>query len=238
LKTKAKSNRKLWFRCLKGFLKIFVRKPKFVYLGEQISTPAIILSNHVGARGPVKLELYFDKPFRFWGTYQMNSNIKSVYKYLSTIYFHQKKHMPKALAKIVGFVACPFLKLFYNGLNLISTYPDVRFRKSLKESMQTINSNQNLIIFPEDSSNGYHDKLISFYSGFVVFAEMCLKKGIDLPIYVMYFKKKQNTFVVENPILYSELSKLSEDKKELAKIMCDKANSLADTDDKKQKEAN
>ncbi|MBQ9793009.1 MAG: hypothetical protein IJW32_04640 [Clostridia bacterium] len=232
MKTKAKKNRKFWFRCLKGFLKIFVRRPKFIYLGEQINTPSIILSNHVGAKGPVKLELYLNTQFRFWGTYEMNSNLKSIYKYLSNIYFYKKKHMPKFLAKIVGFIACPFLKLFYSGLNLISTYPDVRFRKTLRESLNTINSSQNLIIFPEDSSNGYHDTLLSFYSGFVFFADICLKQGLDLPIYVMYFKKKQNTFIVDKPIKYSELAKMNLDKKEIAKLLCDKANSLAEVENK------
>lgn len=227
MKTKAKKNRKFWFSCLKGFLKIFVRRPKFVYLGEQLKNPSIILSNHVGAKGPVKLELYLKTNFRFWGTYEMNSNLKSVYRYLSNIYFYKKKHMPKTLAKIIGFITCPFLKLFYSGLNLISTYPDVRFRKTLRESLQTINSSQNLIIFPEDSSNGYHDTLLSFYSGFVVFAEICLKQGLDLPIYVMYFKKKQNTFIVDKPIMYSYLAKTKLDKKEIAKLLCDKANSLS-----------
>ena len=224
-----KHNRKVWFRGLKGFLKIFVRRPKFIYLGEQIKTPSIILSNHVGAKGPVKLELYLSSNFRFWGTYEMNSSIKSVYKYLSQIYFYKKKHMPKWLAKIVGFVTCPFLKLFYNGLNLISTYPDARFRKTLKESLSTINSFQNLVIFPEDSSNGYHDTLLSFYSGFVFFADLCLKQGIDLPIYVMYFKKKQNTFIVDEPMLYSSFKKMNLDKKQIANLLCDKANNLSKT---------
>ena len=106
------------------------------------------------------------------------------------------------------------------------------FRKTLRESLNTINSSQNLIIFPEDSSNGYHDTLLSFYSGFVFFADFCLKQGLDLPICVMYFKKKQNTFIVDQPIKYSELAKMNLDKKEIAKLLCDKANSLAEVENK------
>lgn len=225
--SKKNNNRKFWFKGLKTFLKIFVRRPKFIYLGEQIKTPSIILSNHVGAKGPVKLELYLDYAFRFWGTHEMNANIKSVYKYLSEVYFYKKKHMPKPLAKIVGFITCPFLKLFYSGLDLISTYPDTRFRKTLRESLSTINSSQSLVVFPEDSSNGYHDTLSSFYSGFAFFADICLKQGLDLPIYVMYFKKKQNTFIVDTPLIFSELKKMNLDKKQIANLLCDKANNLA-----------
>ena len=64
----------------KGFLKIFIRKPKIVYLGKEIDRPSIILSNHVGKTAPLTLELYFETPFRYWGTYEMNGNLKSVYK--------------------------------------------------------------------------------------------------------------------------------------------------------------
>ena len=227
MNTTVKNNRKIWFRCLKGFLKLFIKRPKFNFLGEKFTTPALILSNHVGAKGPLKLELYLNTPFRFWGTYEMNSNIKSIYKYLSTIYFHNKKHMSKPLAKIVGFIACPLLKLFYSGLNLISTYPDYRLRKTFKESLNAINTTQNLVIFPEDSSNGYHDKLTSFHPDFVMFSDLCLNKEINLPIYLMYYKKKENTFIVDKPIMYSELNKLNLNKKELANIFCDRANELS-----------
>lgn len=227
MNTTVKNNRKFWFRCLKGFLKLFIKRPKFHFLGEEFTTPALILSNHVGAKGPLKLELYFNSPFRFWGTYEMNSDIKSIYKYLSTIYFHNKKHMSKPLAKIVGFIACPLLKLFYSGLNLISTYPDYRLRQTFKESLKTINAKENLIIFPEDSSTGYHDKLTSFHPGFILFSDLCANKGIDLPIYLMYYKKKENVFVVDKPIKFSDLSKLNLDKKDLAKMFCDRANELS-----------
>ena len=49
----------------------------------------------------------------------------------------------------------------------------------------------------------------------------------------MYFKKKQNAFIVDKPILYSELSKMNLDKKEIAKMLCNKANSLAEYESQK-----
>ena len=46
----------------------------------------------------------------------------------------------------------------------------------------------------------------------------------------MYFKKKQNTFIIDSPIKYSTLAKMNLDKKEVAKLLCDKANNLAATE--------
>jgi len=220
-------NRKKWFGTLKCFLKLFIKKPRYVYLGEGFDDePAIILSNHVGAKGPLTHELYFPKPFRFWGTYEMNSGLKGVYKYLTEVYYTQKKHWKPLPAKLFCLLAAPLTNMFYKGLNLISTYPDYRFRKTLIESMKTVREGQSLIIFPEDSSKGYFDELTKFFAGFVVFAQAALKRGIDLKIYQSYFRKKDKVFIIDKPIKFSELANKFNSKQEIADSICARVNEL------------
>lgn len=221
------AKRPRWFKCLTTFLKLFIKKPKYVYLGEGFVERSLILSNHHGAKGPLSLELYFPKPFRFWGTYEMNSSLKEVYRYLKDIYFYKKKHMKKWLATLVGFVVAPLAYLFYRGLRLISTYPDVRLKNTLKESVKSLQENCNLIIFPEDSSNGYFDQMTEFFSGFVTLANYCLKKGMDLPVYVTYLRKKQRIFVVDKPFMWSEVARLGLSKGEIAQKLLIRCNQLA-----------
>ena len=227
MKHKLKRLRPRWFRVVKSFLKIFVKKPKFIYLGDEIKQPSLILSNHVGSKGPLLLELYLKTPFRFWGTYEMNSNVFKVYSYLSKIYFHQKKHWPLFLARIFCVIAAPLLWVFYRGLNLISTYRDYRFRNTIKQSILEVQNNRSIVIFPEDSSNGYHDKITKFFAGFMFFAKTCYKQGIDLPIYVAYLKKKTKEFIVDKPVLYSELLKLNLSPQEVAEMLCNRMNELS-----------
>lgn len=220
-------NRKRWFGVVKGFLKIFIRKPKYVFLGDAFDDePSIILSNHVGAKGPLTHELYFPKNFRFWGTYEMNSGLKEVYKYLTQVYYTQKKHWKPFWAKVFCIIAAPLANLFYKGLNLISTYPDYRFRRTLSESIKTIREGQNLIIFPEDSSNGYFDEISKFFAGFVTFAQAALKRGFDLKIYTSYFQKKEKTVVVDGSIRFSELASKFNSKQNIANSLCDRINEL------------
>lgn len=235
MEKKQKGNRKAWFRGIKGFLKIFIRKPRFIYLGEKLKPGSLMLTNHEGATCPLLLELYFSQPFRFWGTYEMNSGLKKVYKYLSTTYFHQKKHIPSFLSKIIAFVACPFVNLFYKGFKLISTYSDARFKKTIKESVETLQNGESIIIFPEDSSHGYYEKLTKVFSGFVVLANVCLRKGQDLPICLSYYKKKERVYIIDKPVLFSELLKKSKDKYELGQLMCDRMNALSEIEVSKKK---
>ena len=165
---KYKDIRSPWFRNLKHVLRLFIRKPGFIYLGEKMDgQQAFFLSNHVGAFAPLILELYGNHPFRFWGTYEMNSSPGEVYKYLSDVYFHQKKHMNLFVARCLSFFAAPFVYLFYRGLNLISTYPDLRFKRTLNETLKTLREKQSIVIFPEQSEDGYFDELKMFHNGFI-----------------------------------------------------------------------
>ena len=216
----------LWYRCVLKIVKFFKRKSSFKYLGEKLENPCVILTNHVGASAPLSFELFLDHPFRFWGTHEMTEGLRANYKYLSEIYFKQKKGKSKTLSKIIAFFACPFTNLFYKGLNLIPTYTDLRLKKTISESFKTIKENQSLIIFPEMSDDGYHDKLKGFYAGAVFFLEYCLKKGFDLPVYLSYFHKKERVHVVDKPVMFSQLLSKYKSRKELSIVLCDRCNEL------------
>ena len=217
---------KPWFRFMKSLTLKRYKKPKFVYLGEEIGTGSIILSNHEGTDSPMSLELYLDKPIRMWGAHEMNSGVVKMYKYQSRVYYHEKKHWNLHLARLFCLIASPITNLFYKGLNLISTYRDTRFRRTLRESISALQEGYNIVIFPEDSAKGYLEELEGFFAGFVLLAEACKRKGMDLPIYVTYFRKKDLTYIIDKPVLYSELCKESESKEEVARRLVERCNEL------------
>ena len=113
---------------------------------------------------------------------------------------------------------------------MISTYRDYRLRKTLSTSIETLNKNETLIIFPEDSSDGYHDELKECFAGFVVLGKLCLKNNIDVPVYASYFRKKEKVVVVDKPVMLSELLNSDLDKKEIARRMRDRMNELGNMD--------
>lgn len=219
------------FNLFKSFLRIFVRKPKFIFLGDEFVDNAIYLSNHCGAKGPLSLELYFPKHFRYWGTYEMNSSFSKRFKYLYLTYFHQKKHICKFLSFLIAIPATPLLTIFYKGLNLISTYPDGRVYSTIKTSMQVLTKDKkSLIIFPENSSDGYHNVLKEFHPGFISIADICLRNNVDLPIYLMYYQKKKRTFIVDKPIMTSKMLESNLSAKEIAEKFKDRCNELGQMD--------
>ena len=225
-----RQNRRLWFRLFKKLLVRRYKRPHFVYLGEPIGHSGIIVSNHAGTDAPMSLELYCQKPIRFWGAHEMNSGLISLYKYQTRIYYHERKHWNLHLARLFCLLASPLTYIFYRGLDLISTYRDARFVKTLRESLSAIKEGENIVIFPEDSSEGYKDELDSFFCGFLTLAEHCRHEGIDVPIYVAYFRKRDLTYFVDSPILYSELSSDGATKEEMAARLVARCNELGRMD--------
>lgn len=219
-------NRKTWFKVFKKLLVGRYKEPKFIYLGEKFSNGGIILSNHVGTDAPLSLELYIDQPIRMWGAHEMNSGLIQMYKYQSRVYYHEKKHWNLFLARLFCLIASPLTNLFYKGLNLISTYRDARFVKTIHESIDAINNGENIVVFPEDSTNGYLEQLEGFHPGFAMLAEVCKKRGIDVPIYVTYFNKEKLIYMVDKPVMFSELTKNGEKREEVARRLVDRCNEL------------
>ncbi len=218
--------RKLYFRCLKRIMKIKYKKPNFVYLGEQITNGAIILSNHEGTDAPMSLELHHPANMRMWGAHEMNSGLIKMYKYQTRVYYHEKKHWNLHLARIFCLIASPLTNLFYKGFNLISTYKDARLLKTIRESKESLIKGENIVIFPEDSTNGYLAELEGFHEGFVLLCESCYKQGLDLQIFVSYYQKSTNTYVFDNPINYSQLKKENLNRKQIANRLLNRCNEL------------
>lgn len=233
---KFKQKRKAWFRFMKKLMVCRYKKPTFVFLGEKPTNGSIIISNHEGTDAPLSLEMYCDFPIRFWGTGEMNSGLKNLYEYQTKVYYHEKKHWNLFLARLFCLVASPLTNLYYKGLNLISTYHDSRFRQTLKESLKAIEDGDNVVIFPEKSDKGYLPELEGFYKGFLSFADVCKAKGIDVSIFVSYFKIKEKIYVFDAPIKYSTLTQNGASRDEIAKQLLDHCNALGKMQfEKKQK---
>lgn len=223
---KQKPRRKWWFRGLLKLMKGRYPEPEFIYLGDKVQDGSLILSNHEGTDAPLSLEMYLGKNVTMWGAHEMNEGVINMYKYQTRVYYHEKKHWNLHLARLFCLIASPLTNLFYAGLDLISTYRDHRFMKTIRQSLAAIRKGESIVVFPEDSKNGYLPELEGFYAGFVMLAEIAYKQGIDLPIYVSYFKKNEKQYVFDKPILYSNLVANGETREEVAKRLLDRCNEL------------
>ncbi len=218
---------KWWFRLLKRLMTMRYKAPQFIFLeGKEFENGSLILSNHEGTDAPMSLEMYLNKPLRMWGAHEMNSGLIKMYKYQTRVYYHEKKHWNLHLARLFCLIASPLTNLFYKGLNLISTYRDTRFIKTMRESLEAVKNGESVVIYPEDSAKGYLAQLEGFFAGFAVFAEHALKKGVDIPIVVSYFRKSEKVFVFDKPQKYSKLIAEHGNKEKVIEYLLNRCNEL------------
>lgn len=222
---KVKKKRKIWFRVLKNIMKTRYKRPAFVYLGEKFENGSLILSNHEGTDAPMSLEIYNTHPTRMWGAHEMNSGLKAMYKYQTRVYYHEKRHWNLHLARLFCLIASPLTNLFYKGLNLISSYQDARLMTTIKESIASIKKGESVVIYPEISDKGYLPQLEGFHYGFIMLAEICLRRGIDLTIYTTYFRKSDKVYIIDKPIKYSQIAK-GKTREEIAQLLLNRMNEL------------
>lgn len=197
-KTKIYTTTRPVYKFFAPLVKLFKRKPKIFNLNtEPFKEPCIIISNHSGASGPLTMALYYPQFFIPWGTHAMTGRYKARWNYLYHVFYQQKlgyrKFRSFILATSFGIVS----KMLYNGMQLIPTYEDLRFKDTINLSVAHLNNGSNILVFPEDSNNGYHENLLSYHSGFVfLWQEYFKRTEIDLPIYPVYYHKRKGAMVI------------------------------------------
>lgn len=102
----------------------------------------------------------------------------------------------------------------------------MRSLQTIKTTSEALKDNQQVVIFPEDSDEGYKTKIEYLNNGFLVLFEHLEKKGIHVPIILCYLSRKKNTIYVDKPIYYSDLKKKYENHNDIAKYVRERLNSL------------
>lgn len=224
---KIKSNKKPFFRFVKNVVKIFKKKPKITIKKNISQKASIYVANHAASYGPTTYELYLPTNFQMMGAYPMCGTLKQRWKYLYQVYFYQKRKVPKWLSSILATLVVPFMVGFYKGMQIVPIYNGMKFKKTIELSIEILNKEISLLIFPEDSSDGYHEKLTKFFGGFWMIAkEYHNQTGEDIDIIPMYYHKKLGKMIIDKPYSYLELSKELTDNKLAADFFLDKVNSL------------
>ena len=216
-----------FFSFVKAILRIFIKKPKIVNLAGELHDKAIIIPNHCFKKGPLMYELYYPKLHALWGAHEMLGNFKSRQAYLRDVFYIQKRGFSKRKASFKAWFEAIFSKYAYKGMRVLPTFTDSRLIGTINKSIDILNKNASIMIFPEDSNKGYFDVLTSLFPGFILLSEKYYKTtGEDLPIYPVYFHMKKNLIIIDKPHYLQELKQQGMNKNEILEFFLNKINSL------------
>ena len=215
------------FSACKKVLRVFIRRVRVVCLGGGAENKCLYVANHVNKMGPVKYDMFFPVCHVKWGAHQMLGNYASRRAYLRDVLYMQKNGMKRGPAAFKAFFEAFFSKYFYRGLKFLPTYPDARLVRTVRKSVDVLDDDTALMIYPENSEDGYHDVMKSFFPGFVLVMEAYFKKhGEDIPVRPVYYHKKKRLMVVGEECCLQDFSRNGYDRKGIAEIFKDKVNDL------------
>ena len=115
----------------------------------------------------------------------------------------------------------------YKGVKVIGTFQDMRFKNTIKESIHVLNNNVGIMIYPEDSNQGYKDVLTSFFGGFISLSKVYYKKhNEDLPVYPTYVNYKKRVIIIDKPLYVNALLNEGVSEELIGEIFKEKFNNL------------
>ena len=223
-----KKRKQPFFKLIGLILRPFVKKPKrIINYNDSMESKAIILSTHCGKNGPYCLSQYLPIKHATWGASEMVGKYRVRRKYLKEVLYMQKLHKKKFTSSIKATFEAFFNPFIYKGMSVIPTYQDLNFVSTIKYSIETLNNDYPIIIFPEDSSNGYFELLEKLLPGFIHLSEKYYKKNhIDLPIYPMYYHYKKKLIIIGKPLYIQELKSKNMTNDEICELFKKEINNL------------
>ena len=216
-----------FYTCFKPIMRLIFKKPEIINLAGDIPDKAIVIANHSNKSGPPALDLYYPKRTCKWGAYQMFGNYKSRYNYLRNILYIQKCKASPRKATLVSPILAVLNPMIYKGMRMMPSYPDARLMQTIKNSSKVLDANMSVMIYPEDSNDGYKDVLTGLFPGFVMLAEKYYRTtGEDAPIIPVYYCIKKRIMIIDKPVYMQEYVKQGLDRYQIAEEFKVKLNDL------------
>ncbi len=216
-----------FFSFVKGVLKIFKKKVRVAVVGDELDTNCLLLANHANKMGPMQYELFLPVYHATWGAHQMLGDYRSRRAYLRDILYIKKNGTSPKKAGFKAWYEAAFSKYFYKGIKVLPTYEDARLVRTIKKTVDVLNDDTAVMIFPENSNSGYLAQPKSFFPGFVLVMEYYYKTSKkDIPTRPVYYHKDKKLIVVGEKFYLQDLKAQGMDKTAIAEYFRCRVNEL------------
>lgn len=225
---KVPSRKQPIYSVMKVFMRLLFPKPKIINLAGELADKSIVLANHSAKSGPPALDMYYPKFTAKWGAHEMLGNYKMRKAYLRDILYIKKcGAKPGFMTSFKASFLAFFSLWIYRGMHIMPTYTDARFANTLRYSKQVLDANMSVMIYPENSNEGYKEVLTEFFPGFVMLSEKYYRAtGEDLPVYPVYYSIKKRIMVIGKPLYVQDLVKEGMDRYQIAERFKNEVNQL------------
>lgn len=216
----------LLFSIIKKVIRFFYGNMEIVGIENMPENHTIFVANHAQMNGPLAGELFLPYNCYTWCAGQM-MHLKDVPKYAFSDFWSQKPKWTQPLYKILSYLIAPLSVCVFNNARTIAVYRDMRIKSTFKESIQILNANGNLLIFPEKDEKQNHI-LYQFQENFIDVAKLYYKKtGIELTFVPIYIAPKLKKMYIGEGIPFNGENDIKDERKRITNYLSDEITSIA-----------
>lgn len=216
----------IFFKAIKGVVRIFYGKMEIVGMENLPEHNAIIVGNHTQMNGPIAGELFMPDNCYIWCAGQM-MHLKEVPDYAFTDFWSQKPKWTHPFYKLLSYIIAPIAVPIFNNARTIAVYRDMRIVATFKETIKLLKDGANILIFPEKDEK-YNNILYKFQENFIDVAKLYYKKtGISLTFVPMYIAPKLKKMYIGKGIIFDSENSIEDERKKIAAYLSDEITSIA-----------
>lgn len=216
-KFKIKKRNDLIDKAVTGIARKVKKTPEIINLNENgIEKRSVIIANHNGA-GVTAYRIFLKERFMTWTAFQVTKRFFGRWRYLYHTFYRKKLKYSKKRSFILATLLGAIYPLVRKIVGFIPVYYDMRIKKTLQYSIQTLEQDVPVFILPENAENGYQKKedgypqeITELFRGFLMVSQLYYNKHkVDLPIYTAIYTTVDNKkkIVIGKPMYFQELLK-------------------------------
>ena len=189
--------------------------------------PAVFVCNHGEFYGPIVTTLYVPYPFRPW----IASDLLDVKKFIPNVYNGAAltvKWIPRFLHMPIVKILAPFISWVLRSVEPIPVNRDNArsIMDTMNKSVEVLESDDNILLFPEDPSaetgGKYRNDDVgsAFFTGFIFLGKAYYKKtGKRLTFYPLFADKEKRTITFGRGVTYDPDNDIQQEKTRLIEFL-------------------
>lgn len=214
------------FKSIEFFAKLFYRRYQIIYEEEETSHGNIFVANHSQIHGPLATYLYYPNKKKIWVIGQM-TKLKEVPAYAFEDFWRDKPKITHWFYRLLSFIIAPLSVFIMKHANTIPVYKDMRISKTFRDSMETLNNEEDIFLYPEYRQE-YNHIINDFQVNFIDLARVYYKKyNHELKFYPVYISKSLRKIMIGRPTTFNPNENINEERIRISEYLKENITRLA-----------
>ncbi len=215
------------YRLACRLVRLVYAPPKLTGTEKLPPEPAVIVANHCQMNGPIIFELFPPRACRTWCIGEM-MHLREVPDYAFKDFWSHKPWWNRWFFRLASYLIAPLAVAIFNNAHTIGVYRDQRVLGTFRQSVNTLEAGEDVVIFPE-KEEPYNHILWQFQDRFTDVARLySRRKGKALPFVPCYIAPRLKTVVFGEPVRFDPAAPIEEERGRVIRALMEEITRMAE----------